>query len=160
MKYKLDFKPILGAAAIAIFAVGCGNVSSPSGAASTNNSTADASNPSAPTEVAQTSDRMSDLNLTDAQKTQMKQIREQTKSKIADLLTSDQQAKFNAAADGSHESPMKTLKSLNLSADQKQKVQEIMRDQRQQIQAILTPEQQAKWKQHRGHGWKEQSQSN
>jgi len=156
MKYKFDFKPILGAAAIAILAAGC-QLSSPHGAVSPDNSTENATNSSAPT-ATQVSERMSDLNLTDAQKAQMKQIREQTSAKIVGLLSSDQQKQFKAANQGGHESPMKELRSLNLSADQKQKVREILSTQRQQIQAILTPEQQAKMKQH--HASKEESSSN
>ncbi len=149
MKYKLEFKLILSSAAIAILAAGC-QFSSPGGKVSQNNPTQDATDASAPTEVAQTSEKWSDLNLTDAQKAQMKQIREQTKTKIAALLSPEQQTQFKAASQGSHESPMKVLRSLNLSKEQKQQAREIMRDQRQQIQAILTPEQQAKMKEHRG----------
>lgn len=149
MKYKFDLKPILSAAAIVILAAGC-QLSSKSGAVSQNNSTESASNSSsAPTAIAQVSDKISDLNLTDAQKAQMKQIREQSQAKIVALLSSDQQKQFKAANQGSHESPMKVLRSLNLSAEQKQQVYEIINAQRQQIQAILTPEQQAKMKQHR-----------
>ena len=148
MKYKFDFKPILGAAVILILAAGC-QLPSKSGAVSQDNSTESASNSSsAPTAITQVSEKTSDLNLTDAQKAQMKQIREQTQGKIVALLSSDQQNQFKAANQGRHESPMKVLRSLNLSADQKQKVHEILNDQRQQIQAILTPEQQAKMKQH------------
>ena len=150
MKYQLDFKLILSSAAIAILAAGC-QFSSPGGAVSQNNPTQDATDTSAPTtEVAQPTEKSSDLNLTDAQKAQMKQIREQTKTKIAALLSPDQQTQFKAASEGSHKSPMKVLRSLNLSKEQKQQVREIMSSQRQQMQAILTPEQQAKMKEHRG----------
>ena len=149
MKYKLDFKLILSSAAIAILAAGC-QFSSPGGAVSQNNPTQDATDTSASTEVAQPSEKLSDLNLTDAQKAQMKQIREQTKAKIVTLLSADQQTQFKAASQGTHESSMKVLRSLNLSKEQKQQIRQIMRDGRQQIQAILTPEQQAKMKEHRG----------
>lgn len=150
MESKFNFKLILGAAAIAILSAGC-QLSSPSGSAAPNNATEEATNSSpASTEVAQTSERMSDLNLTDTQKAQMKQIREQTQAKILALLSSDQQKQFKAAAQGNRESPMKVLRSLNLSAEQKQQIREIQRAQRQQTQAILTPEQQAKMKQYRG----------
>ena len=149
MKYKFDFKPILGAAVILILAAGC-QLSSKSRAVSQDNSTESASNSSsAPTAIAQVSEKISDLNLTDAQKAQMKQIREQTQAKIVALLSSDQQKQFKATNQGRHESPMKGLRSLNLSAEQKQQVKEILNTQRQQFQAILTPEQQAKMKQHR-----------
>ena len=109
MKYKFDFNPILSAAAILILAAGC-QLSSKSGAVSQNNSTESASNSSsAPTAIAQVSDKISDLNLTDAQKAQMKEIREQSQAQIVALLSSDQQKQFKATNQGSHESPMKVL---------------------------------------------------
>ncbi|MBR8839773.1 MAG: Spy/CpxP family protein refolding chaperone [Stigonema ocellatum SAG 48.90 = DSM 106950] len=149
MKCKLDFKPILGVGAIAILVAGC-QLSSPHGAVSPNNSTENATNSSAtPTAIAQVSAKIADLNLTDAQKAQMKQIREETQRKIVGILSSDQQKQFKDATQGNHKLPIKLLFSLNLSAEQKQKVRELLRAQRQKIQAILTPEQQAKIKQHR-----------
>jgi periplasmic protein CpxP/Spy len=149
MKSKFNFKLILGAAAIAILTAGC-QLSSPT-SADPNNSTEEATNTSSTArEVSQASERWSDLNLTDAQKAKMKQIRAQTQTKILAVLSDDQQEKYNAAAQGKQEPSMKVLRSLNLSAEQKQKIRDIQRDQRQQIQAILTPEQQAKMKQNRG----------
>ncbi|OUL19010.1 hypothetical protein [Nostoc sp. 106C] len=148
MNYKFNFKLILGAAAIAILAAGC-QLSSPSGSAAPNNSTEEATNSSLTTGIATASDRIPDLNLTDTQKAKAKQIGEQTQAKILAVLNADQQEKFKAATQGQHESPMRVLRSLNLSADQKQQIREIQRNQRQEFQAILTPEQQAKMKQHR-----------
>ncbi|RCJ41039.1 hypothetical protein A6770_36520 [Nostoc minutum NIES-26] len=147
MKYKFNLKLLLGAATIAIFTAGC-QLSSPTGASAP--STDDAANSSsATTEVAQAPGKRSDINLTDNQKAQMKQIREQTQAKILALLSAEQQEKFKAANKDGRGSPVRSLRSLDLSADQKQKVQEILSDQRQQMQAILTPEQQAKMKRHR-----------
>ncbi len=154
---KLNFTSLLGAAAIvsAIALTGC--QSSPNASASTNDSTQQATNASDTGASTQRGDRYAALNLTDDQKSKMTQIREQSKAKILPILTSDQQAKFNAASsEGS--SPMKTLKELNLNDDQKQKIRAILKDQRQQFQAILTPEQQAKMKQQ--HASKPQSDSN
>ncbi|OUL20233.1 hypothetical protein BV372_33165 [Nostoc sp. T09] len=149
MNYKFNFKLILGAAAIAILTAGC-QLSSPSGSATPNNSTQKATNSSVKTTgIATASDRIPDLNLTDTQKAKAKQIGEQTQAKILALLTSDQQEKFKAAIQSQQESPMRVLRSLNLSAEQKQQIREIQRNQRQEFQAILTPEQQAKMKQHR-----------
>lgn len=154
MKSKFDIKPILGAVAIVILAAGC-QLPSSGGANSTENAT---NTPPNTTDAQEVSHRMSDLNLTDAQKAQMKQIRAQTQAKIVGLLSSDQQKQFKAATQEKHESLMKELKTLNLSDTQKQQVREIMSAQRQQIDAILTPEQQAKMKQHRTS--KDQSSSN
>ena len=136
--YKFNLIPIFGAALIATCVAGCQSLP-PSGAASNPDST--------PSAIAQGADKGSDLNLTDAQKAQMKQIREQTQTKIVALLSADQQKQFKAATADGHEPAMKALHDLNLSADQKKQVSEIIRTQRQQTQAILTPEQQAKFKQ-------------
>jgi protein CpxP len=145
MKSKFAIKPILSAVAIVILAAGC-QLPSSSGA----NSTENATNTSSKTaDVQEVSHRMSDINLTDAQKAQMKQIREQTQTKILGILSSDQQQQFKTATQGKHGASMRELKSLNLSDTQKQQVRDIMTAQRQQINAILTPEQQAKMKQHR-----------
>ncbi|MFN6567662.1 Spy/CpxP family protein refolding chaperone [Dendronalium sp. ChiSLP03b] len=127
MKYKFNLKLLLGAAIIAIFTAGC-QLSSPTGASP---------------------GKRSDINLTDNQKAQMKQIREQTQAKILAMLSAEQQEKFKAANKDGRGSPLRSLRSLDLSADQKQKVQELLSAQRQQMQAILTPEQQAKMKRHR-----------
>ncbi|BAY13299.1 Spy/CpxP family protein refolding chaperone [Calothrix sp. NIES-2098] len=149
MNYKFNFKLIIGAAAIAIITAGC-QLPSPSGSASPNSSTEEASNSSVTTTgIATASDRIPDLNLTDAQKAKLKQIGEQSQAKILAVLNSEQQEKFKAATQGQHQSPMRVLRSLDLSAEQKQKIREIQRNQRQEFQAILTPEQQAKMKQHR-----------
>ncbi|BAZ13745.1 hypothetical protein NIES4071_55850 [Calothrix sp. NIES-4071] len=148
---------MLGAAAIvsAIALSGC--QSGPNASATTGDSTQQASNVSDTGTSTQRGDRYADLNLTDAQKSKMTQIREQSKAKILPILTLDQQEPFNAASsEGS--SPMKTLKELNLNDDQKQKIRAILKEQRTSIQAILTPEQQAKMKQHRAS--KPQSDSN
>ncbi|MBO3458587.1 Spy/CpxP family protein refolding chaperone [Aetokthonos hydrillicola Thurmond2011] len=154
MKTKFAIKPILGAVAIVILAAGC-QLPSSSGANSTENATNTSPNSA---DVQEVSHRMSDLNLTDAQKAQMKQIREQTQTKIFGILSSDQQQQFKAATQGKHGASMRELKNLNLSDTQKQQVREIMTAQRQQINAILTPEQQAKMKQHRSS--RDQSSSN
>ncbi|MDZ8056019.1 MAG: Spy/CpxP family protein refolding chaperone [Aulosira sp. ZfuVER01] len=149
MAYKTNFKLILGAATIAILAAGC-QLSSPSGSVPPNNSTEEATNSSLTTGgIATASDRIPDLNLTDTQKAKAKQIGEQTQAKILALLNSEQQEKFKAASQDQQKSPMRVLRSLNLSAEQKQKIRDIQRNQRQEFQAILTPEQQAKMKQHR-----------
>ncbi|MBH8565751.1 hypothetical protein I8748_26870 [Nostoc sp. CENA67] len=151
MECKLNLKLLLGALTIVILTAGCEQLSSPSSSAVPNNSTENASSSSVTTDRSTASDRISDLNLTDTQKTKAKQIEEQTQAKILAVLTSEQQEKFKAATQGYHESPIRIIRSLNLSAEQKQKIHEIQRAQRQQFQAILTPEQQAKMKQHRGY---------
>ncbi|BAY23440.1 hypothetical protein NIES2100_32050 [Calothrix sp. NIES-2100] len=145
MDYKFNGKLILSTAAIAILTAGC-QLSSPSSSVAPDNSNQEATNSALTTTF---TDKIADLNLTDTQKAKAKQIREETQAKILAVLNSDQQEKFKAATQGQNESSLRILRSLNLSADQQQKIREIQRTQRQQFQAILTPEQQAKIKQHR-----------
>ncbi|MBW4422146.1 MAG: hypothetical protein KME13_23505 [Myxacorys californica WJT36-NPBG1] len=82
------------------------------------------------------------LNLTDAQKAQMKQIRESTKSQVRAVLTAEQQAKLDAARQQKGKRG-EVMKSLNLSDDQKAKIKAIMQASRQQMDALLTAEQRA-----------------
>lgn len=143
---------------IAILATGC-QLSSPNRASFPNDSTENGTNyrssengtnsSSSQRDINQASERMSELNLTDSQKSQMKRIREQSEAKIFAILTPEQQQEIQANSNGRNKLSMKKLRSLNLSADQKQEVREITREQRQQIQAILTPEQREMMKQRR-----------
>lgn len=144
MEYKFNFKLLLGAVTIAILTAGC-QLSSPSNSVAPNNSTENTSDGAA-TNVSTPLERISDLNLTDAQKAQAKQIGEQTQAQILAVLTPEQQEKFKSASQGQQ---FRVLRSLNLSAEQKQKIREIQRNQRQQFQGILTPEQKAKLQQNR-----------
>lgn len=90
-----------------------------------------------------------DLNLTDEQKAQLKQIREATRSQIDAVLTPEQQAQLAAAKQQRQEGqPGQRVKkargmwaSLNLTADQKTRIQAIRQDAKQQMNAVLTPEQ-------------------
>jgi Spy/CpxP family protein refolding chaperone len=103
--------------------------------------------------------RLNRLNLTDAQKAQLKQIRETTKSQVRAVLTTDQQAQLDAArqSGGKHRGVMK---SLNLTSDQKAKIKAIMKASREQMQAVLTPAQQAQLQQmHRAHHNRQQKAS-
>ncbi|MCL2872914.1 MAG: Spy/CpxP family protein refolding chaperone [Betaproteobacteria bacterium] len=96
---------------------------------------------------------MADLNLTDAQKTQvndiMTQHRDETHAKIRALLTPEQQKNFDAmpAQQPQHRGgPMGVMESLNLTDAQKAQVADVMKQERTdaqaKIRAILTPEQQ------------------
>ncbi|MBW4472364.1 MAG: hypothetical protein KME45_18620 [Stenomitos rutilans HA7619-LM2] len=89
------------------------------------------------------------LNLTAEQKAQLKQIRESTRSQIDAVLTPEQKAQIAAAKQqrqaGQPGQRVKKARgvwaSLNLSADQKAKIQAIRQDAKQQRDAVLTPEQ-------------------
>lgn len=93
------------------------------------------------------------LNLTQDQKDQIKQIRTDTQSKIEAVLTDEQRQKLQDAkahrgqrqygqrqqGQHQHRGP---FASLNLSDDQKTQIKQIMESSKQDIQAVLTPEQQ------------------
>jgi protein CpxP len=78
------------------------------------------------------------LNLTDAQKAQIKQIHEATKQKIDAILTPDQKAQMQTARQ-QHQKP-----KLNLTDAQKAQIKTIRQAAQSQIKAILTPDQQQK----------------
>jgi periplasmic protein CpxP/Spy len=80
------------------------------------------------------------LNLTDAQKAQMKSLRESTKSQIEAILTPDQKAKLQAAK-GDRNNRRQVWQSLNLTDDQKAQMKQIRAAAKQKREAILTPEQ-------------------
>jgi protein CpxP len=82
----------------------------------------------------------SQLNLTDAQKAQIKQIRQAAKTEIEQLLNTDQRAKMQALQQNSQKNRSE-WKSLNLSDKQKQDIRQIMQRSKQQVQAVLTDEQ-------------------
>ncbi|AFZ24069.1 P pilus assembly/Cpx signaling pathway, periplasmic inhibitor/zinc-resistance associated protein [Cylindrospermum stagnale PCC 7417] len=102
------------------------------------------------------------LNLTDAQKSQLKQIRESTRAQIDQVLTAEQKAQLEKlkaerqAQRGQGQRPQqrgergkKGFAALNLSEDQKAQIKKIMESSKQQTQAVFTPEQLEQMKQFR-----------
>ncbi len=75
------------------------------------------------------------LNLTDAQKAQIKKIRLSTQKQINGILTKDQQAQKQQARQ------QHSAVKLNLSNDQKAQIKKIRQDGQSQIEAVLTPAQ-------------------
>jgi len=106
------------------------------------------------------------LNLTEAQKTEMKKIREATHAKVLAVLTPEQKAQLETlrqSAPRSGRQPgqkpqgqpgqlARGFQSLNLTEDQKAQIKAIREAGRQQVQAILTPEQRAQMEQMRQTG--------
>lgn len=80
------------------------------------------------------------LNLTDAQKAQMKQMREQTKAQIEQILTPEQKAQLQSLKQSGGKM-RGGWKSLNLSDAQKQQIRQIRENAKQSMQSILTEEQ-------------------
>jgi periplasmic protein CpxP/Spy len=140
MKYKFDFKLILGTVAIASAITLTGCQSSSTGVASTDNSaTKDVAANTSETSTAPKGDRYAYLNLTDAQKAQVKQIQAQNVAKIVPLLSKDKQDQFKAATADNKESPMKALRELNLSDEEKQKVREVLNLNASKFKQFLLP---------------------
>ncbi|PZU99334.1 MAG: hypothetical protein DCE90_02125 [Pseudanabaena sp.] len=91
------------------------------------------------------------LNLTEAQKTQMKSIRESAKTRREAVLTAEQRAVIAQARQSGDRKGVKN--SLNLTEAQKQQMKAIMQDTKTQIENVLTPEQKqqiAKFREERG----------
>ncbi len=87
------------------------------------------------------------LNLTAAQKAQLKQIHVATRSQINAILTPTQQAQL-ASAKGQGQAG-KVWSSLNLTADQKAKLRALRQSEKQQTDAVLTPAQRQQLQQQR-----------
>ncbi|WP_052311101.1 Spy/CpxP family protein refolding chaperone [Anabaena sp. PCC 7108] len=100
-------------------------------------------------DINQYPEQMSELNLTDNQKAKIRRIRTQNEAKLVALLSPEQQEEFESANNSRDKLSMRRLRSLNLSADQKQEVNAIIRNQRKQIQAVLNTEQREMIKQRR-----------
>lgn len=79
------------------------------------------------------------LNLTDDQKTKIKAIQENYRSKMQSILTDEQKNQLKAArGQGKGRGGMQ---SLNLTDAQKQQMKELRQSQRQEMDKVLTPEQ-------------------
>ncbi|NJM22169.1 MAG: P pilus assembly/Cpx signaling pathway, periplasmic inhibitor/zinc-resistance associated protein [Richelia sp. RM2_1_2] len=84
-----------------------------------------------------------ELNLTQDQKDKLKEIQEENKSALDEILTSEQRETLKEAVTAGKKPP-EAMQSLDLSDEQKQQIQEVMESQKQKIAEILTPEQQEK----------------
>jgi periplasmic protein CpxP/Spy len=92
---------------------------------------------------------MESLNLSDAQKVQMKQIKDDSKAAIANVLTPEQKAQWQSLKQGGQKKGVGGMKALNLSEAQKTQIKQIRDSARQRMEAILTPEQRAQFQQKR-----------
>ncbi|WP_103670071.1 Spy/CpxP family protein refolding chaperone [Pseudanabaena sp. BC1403] len=93
------------------------------------------------------------LNLTEAQKAQMKSIRESAKARSQAVLTAEQRAIMEQARQSGDRKGVR--KSLNLTDAQKQQMKAIAEDTKAQMKNVLTPAQQQQLEQ-----MKQQRQSN
>jgi periplasmic protein CpxP/Spy len=84
--------------------------------------------------------KMAALNLTEAQKTQMMQIAQQTRQQVQSILTPQQQTQLQAAiAQG--KSPKDAMKDLGITDAQKTQLRDVKKASKESIFALLTPEQ-------------------
>lgn len=85
------------------------------------------------------------LNLTEAQKTQMKTIHESAKARCNNVFTVEQRAIMAKARETGDRKGVR--KQLNLTDAQKQQLRAIGEESKTQMKAILTPEQQQQMEQ-------------
>ena len=111
------------------------------------------------------------LNLSDAQKEQMRQIKKDTHDQIQAILTQEQQDKLKTLRQNrrgqnrqgqnqqgqNRQARRNVMAELNLTDDQKAKIKQIMEQQKARMQAVLTAEQQQQLQQMR-QNWQQQRQ--
>lgn len=78
------------------------------------------------------------LNLTDAQKAEMKKIRQSTRQQIDNILTAEQKETLRTARQ------QRQKPNLNLTEDQKAKIKAVRQDAKSRMEALLTAEQKQK----------------
>jgi periplasmic protein CpxP/Spy len=84
-----------------------------------------------------------ELGLTEEQMSKLKEVQQESKAAIDEILTLEQRNTLEQAFKAGQKPP-EAMESINLSDEQKQKIQEVMESQKQKISEILTPEQQQK----------------
>lgn len=82
----------------------------------------------------------SELNLTEAQKSRLEQIREETRAQIRNILTAEQRAAVESAI-SEGERPREAMRAANLSQEQREQVRSIHRAARDKMKNVLTAEQ-------------------
>ncbi|MDJ0577293.1 MAG: hypothetical protein QNJ65_19305, partial [Xenococcaceae cyanobacterium MO_234.B1] len=80
------------------------------------------------------------LELTEAQKAQLADIRQNTRAEIQNILTPQQQEQFQTIT-ANRDRSMEAFRALNLSDEQKSQVGNIFQSKKSQVEEILTPEQ-------------------
>ena len=80
------------------------------------------------------------LGLTEAQKAQLAEIRQNTRAEIQNILTPQQQEQFQTIT-ANRDLSIEAFRALNLSDEQKSQVGNIFQSKKSQVEEILTPEQ-------------------
>jgi Spy/CpxP family protein refolding chaperone len=86
--------------------------------------------------------RLNKLNLTPEQKARMKQMRQESRAEIEQILTPEQKAKLQAMK-AKKKGMRKGWKELNLTAEQEAKIKALRASKKGKFEAILTPAQKA-----------------
>lgn len=79
------------------------------------------------------------LNLTESQKAQMRQVRQETRAQMEAVLTPEQRQQLQTARNSRDR--WAPLADLNLSEQQKDQIREIRQSAKSRMEAILTPQQ-------------------
>jgi len=82
----------------------------------------------------------SQLDLTDAQKSQLERIRDETREQIRNILTPEQRTAVESAISNGQR-PREAMRAANLSQEQREQVRSIHRATREKMKNVLTPEQ-------------------
>jgi Spy/CpxP family protein refolding chaperone len=122
--------------AIAVVSLSLGAVAIPSLVSAQNSSS---TNTSTTMRKPHQGDAFKQLNLTEAQKAQLKTIHESAKTQRQNVLTPEQRAKIEQARQSGERKGIR--KSLNLTEAQKQQMKAIGATTKTQVQNVLTPEQ-------------------
>ena len=87
--------------------------------------------------------KWSQLNLTEQQQQQMRQLREETRTQMQSILTPEQQQKLQAAMQNGQGRNNQAWREVmaSLTDEQKAKKRELMQQQKSRFEAILTAEQ-------------------
>lgn len=80
------------------------------------------------------------VEITETQRTQIKEIHHNAQSQIEGILTSEQRRQLEASREGGQKGRT-AFADMNLSLEQKSRIQSIMRSAKTRTDAILTPEQ-------------------
>jgi Spy/CpxP family protein refolding chaperone len=103
--------------------------------------------------------RWAKLNLTDAQKQQLRQIEKDSRQQIEGVYTPQQLAQLKAARtqhqQGQHTNRRDVMKSLNLTDSQKAQIKQIITAQKAKMDSVFTPEQRQQLEQQRAQ-WQQQ----
>ncbi len=97
------------------------------------------------------------LGLTDAQKTQLRSIKDSAKQEIQQILTPEQRQQYENAIQ-SGQNKRQAFASLNLTEQQKTQIKEIKDAKKAEIEAVLTPEQKQQLQQMKDN-WRSRRQS-